>query len=121
MTKYIIFRAEGGQPWKGREFAHTGGCTRTIAENFYSDSETPKVGDRVTKFDPFKETDPNSPPCHPEYKSGDWEVIRVEEYTPEIPGETVTEFDSIYICYCKYSPINTSADTMQSAELATVG
>ncbi len=104
MSKYIIFRADKGQPhWKGRELAHTKACTNILAEHFYN-NKTPKVGDRVTEFVQIEEhIDPEYPGASTHYKKGDWEVTHIEEYTPEIP---ISKYESIYICYCKYSPVD---------------
>jgi len=106
MNKYVIFRAEKDQPgWKGRKFAHTGIGTYILAEHFYS-NQTPKVGDRITEFVKLEEhIDPEYPGASTHCKTGDWEVARIEEYTPEIP---LSDFDSIFICYCHYIPINAS-------------
>jgi len=38
------------------------------------------------------------------YRIGDWEVSKVEEYVPDLPLGT---FESVVICYCRYSPVNT--------------
>ncbi len=106
MRKYIIFRAEKRQPgWKERKYAHTNSLTKTLFEHYdSSDKELPEPGYRPPEFIRVDRlVDPNYPEATTHYRQSDWEVTRVETYTPDVP---VGEFDMVAICYCKYSPIN---------------
>jgi hypothetical protein len=106
MQKYIIFRAEKRQPgWEDRKLQHTQGLTKILAEYFdSSDEPIPEVGYRPTDFVRVEEcVDPLHPLASTHYRKGDWEVVRVETFTPDIP---VSEFDTIVICYCEYNPID---------------
>jgi len=107
MRKWIVFRAEKRQPgWQGRKYAHTGSLTKTLAEHYdCSDRGLPEPGYRPSEFIQVKEAiDPNFPGSKTHYRDSDWEVTRVETYTPDIP--VGMGFDMIVICYCKYSPID---------------
>jgi len=117
MSKYIIFRADKGQPhWKGRKLAHTGAGTYILAEHFYSNNKNPKVGDRVTEFVQLEEyVDPEFPGASTHYKKGDWEVTHIEEYTPEVP---ISKYETVYICYCKYLPIDAPLKPMPPRQIS---
>ncbi len=107
MFKYIIFRADEYQPGAGdRKLQHTQGLTNILAEYFdASDSPIPEPGYRPTDFVRVEaEQVPGKHGWSTHYKSGDWEVSRVEEYTPDLPMGT--EFGMVVICYCKYSPVD---------------
>lgn len=106
MRKWIIFRAEKRQPgWEDRKYTHSGSLTKNLCEHFdCSDKAIPEPGYRPQEFvrvDQFAE--PNYPKVSTHYRTGDWEVSRVETYTPDMP---MGEFDIVVICYCKYAPIN---------------
>jgi hypothetical protein len=107
MTKYIIYRTDKANApgWKERTLSHTGAGTSILAEHFdASNGAMPKVGDRLTEFHRvagFEDT--TFPNASTHYRDGDWQVTRVEEYTPEIP---LGDYDSIVICYCQYIPVN---------------
>jgi len=105
MSSYIIFQADKGQPhWKGRKLAHTGMGTNILAEHWYGDNSAPKIGDRLTEFVKIEgHEEPEFPGASTHYRDGDWEICRIEEYTPEMP--VGNSFNSIYICFCKYLPI----------------
>ncbi len=71
--------------------------TNTIAEYYdCSGKPIPTPGYRLTETVP---EDPDS------FRDSGWEVIEVEEYTPEIPAPYGAKFDSICICYCIYKPL----------------
>ncbi|CDM95577.1 MAG: hypothetical protein P5702_14775 [Limnospira sp. PMC 1291.21] len=106
MRKYIIFRADKGEPgWKERKLQHTQGLTRILAEHFdSSDQPIPELGYRPREFvriDGLHNPTEHGYSTH--YRQGDWEVTRVESYTPDV---STAEFDMIVICFCKYSPVN---------------
>jgi len=84
--------------------SHTGALTSILAEHYdYSGKPLPKIGDRLRNFAQFQESaDPKFPAASTHVRWGDWEVSRVEEYTPEIPD---AEYDCLAVCYCRYSPI----------------
>lgn len=118
MRKYIIFRAEKREPgWKERKLQHTQGLTRILAEHFdSSDQPIPEPGYRPTEFirvDSLHNPDEHGYSTH--YRHGDWEVTRVETYTPDVP---MGEFDMVVMCYCKYSPINASLKPMPDRQVS---
>jgi hypothetical protein len=119
MRRWIVFRAEKHQPgWENRQYAHTGSLTRTLFEHYdCSDKALPEPGYRPPEFiavDQF--TDPSYPQATTHYRESDWEVVRVEDYTPDIP--LGTDFDMIVICYCKYSPINAPLNPMPERQVS---
>ncbi|MGB3491343.1 MAG: hypothetical protein WBA57_01350 [Elainellaceae cyanobacterium] len=66
---------------------------------------------RVDQF-----ADPNYPQSSTHYRQSDWEVTRVEPYTPDLP--VGMDFDMIVICHCKYSPINASLKPMPERQVS---
>ena len=104
--RLIIFKTESlsSPGWEDRLLSHTGALTSILAEHYdYSDKPLPQTGDRLRNFAQFKESaDPKFPAASTHVRWGDWEVSRVEEYTPEIPN---AEYDCLAVCYCCYSPI----------------
>lgn len=118
MNKYIIFRTESASAhgWEKRKLAHSQMGTSILAEHFYTDKPIPKTGDRVLEFVkvPGYE-DVNFPGTSTHYRYGDWEIVKVEEYTPEIP---VSVFDSIVICYCRYSPITPVLEPLPPVQIS---
>ncbi len=106
MRKWIIFRAEKHQPGAvDRKYAHTGSLTKNLAEHYdCSDSALPEPGYRPPAFIRVQQfVDAQYPASTTHFRKSDWEVTRVETYTPDVP---MGEFDMIVICMCKYSPIN---------------
>ncbi|MEO0840966.1 MAG: hypothetical protein AAFS12_00470 [Cyanobacteria bacterium J06632_19] len=103
--KYIIFRADirEEQGAENRLLAHTKAATDILAEYFDSSSNpSPEVGYRVRQFYKIDEfADSQFPEASTHSRIGDWEVIKVEEYT----STTDADFESIVICYCQYSPV----------------
>jgi len=83
MRKYMIFRAQKREPgWEKRKLKHTQGLTRILAEHFdSSDRPIPEPGYRPTEL----VQDPNQSGESTHYRPGDWEVVRVETYTPDRP------------------------------------
>ncbi|HLP90284.1 MAG TPA: hypothetical protein VK184_17065 [Nostocaceae cyanobacterium] len=119
MGKWIVFRAEKGQPgWQERKYAHTGSLTKTLAEHYdCSDKQLPEPGYRPPEFIRVEEfVDPQYPKAKTHYRVSDWEVTRVETYTPDIP--VGMGFDMIVICYCKYSPINAPLKPMPERQVS---
>lgn len=119
MRKWIVFRAEKGQPgWQERKYAHTGSLTKTLAEHYdCSDKQLPEPGYRPPEFIRVEEfVDPQYPKAKTHYRVSDWEVTRVETYTPDIP--VGMGFDMIVICYCKYSPINAPLKPMPERQVS---
>lgn len=118
MRKYIIFKAEADQPgWKQRKLEHTQALTDIFAEYFdSSDAPLPEPGYRPTEFirvDTLHNPEEHGYSTH--YRQGDWEVTRVETYTPEV---SIGEFELIAICYCKYTPINAPLKPMPQRQVS---
>lgn len=112
--KYMIFRADWReeQGAESRLLAHTKATTDILAEYFdYSNSPLPKPGYRVReyhKIDGFADGD--FPDVSTHSRVGDWEVVKVEEYKSTKQDDA--DFESIVICYCKYSPISSSLEPL---------
>ncbi|MEM9539295.1 MAG: hypothetical protein AAGA60_07255 [Cyanobacteria bacterium P01_E01_bin.42] len=118
MRKWVIFRADKRQPgWENRKLEHTQSLTKILAEHFdCSDKEIPQPGYRPPDFVRVEQlADPQYPAAKTHYRQGDWEVVRVETYTPEIP---LGEFDMVVICYCQYSPINADLKPMPDRQVS---
>lgn len=118
MHKYMIFRAEPRMPgWQDRKLQHTQSLTKILAEYFdSSDKDIPKPGYRPIELVRVEEEhDPNLHAHSTHYKTGNWEVTRVETYTPDVPNG---EFDLIVICYCQYSPINAPLKPMPERQVS---
>lgn len=49
------------------------------------------------------------------YRTGDWFVVRVEEYPTAIPTH---EFEVIVVGYCKYLPVQSPLMVMPKAQIA---
>lgn len=118
MRKYIIFRAEKREPgWEKRKLEHTQGLTRILAEHLDSSNKPiPEPGYRPTEFvrvDSLHDSKQHGYSTH--YREGDWEVVRVETYTPDVP---MGEFDMVVICYCKYSPVNAPLKPMPERQVS---
>ncbi len=112
MRRLILFKADKGEIKKYRQQTETKigesfyrvanagsvpSLTTTIAEHYdASGKPIPEIGYRLTETDP---EDRNS------FRDNGWEVVRVEDYTPEIPPPYGAEFDSICLCYCAYKPL----------------
>jgi len=122
MRKLVLFKADKGEIKKYREMTNTKvgesfyrvanadsvpSLINTIAEHHDSSTKpVPTVGHRLT------ETVPENRDC---FRDNGWEVIRVEEYTPEIPVPYGAEFDTICICYCAYKPLAPEDTWMKKA------
>jgi hypothetical protein len=107
MKKWIIFRADKHQPGGlDRKYAHTGSLTKNLFEHIdSSDSELPEPGYRPLEFSQLEEAvDPQYPLAKTHYKKSDWEVVRVEVYTPDVC--VGMSFDMIVVCICQYNPID---------------
>lgn len=120
MRKYIVFRAEGRQPgWEDRMLSHTHSLTRILAEYFdSSDRPIPQPGYRPTEFVRVEaKHEPNSHGWSTHYKTGDWEVARVETYIPDTEGSS-SEFGMVVICYCRYNPIDSPLKPMPDRQVS---
>ncbi len=47
----------------------------------------------------------------------DWEVVRVQTYTPDIPTP-MSDYDVIVMCYCRYSPIDAPLKSMPKRQVS---
>ncbi len=118
MHKYIIFQAEGEDPhWQDRKLQPSQALTSIISEHWDSSKkEIPEPGYRPPEFirvDRF--ANPNYSKSSTHYRKGDWEVVRVETYTPDIP---MGKYDMVVICYCKYNPINAPLKPMPERQVS---
>jgi hypothetical protein len=113
MSKYIIFKTESAsaEGWEERMLAHTEALTTILAEHYdSSNGSLPEPGYRLREYHRIERfVDDNYSGASTHSRIGDWEVARVEEYTPETP---IADFKSIVICYCKYSPITTPLEPL---------
>ena len=119
MRKWIIFRADKRQPnWKERKFQHSGSLTNILAEHFDSSGrEIPEPGYRPPEFIRVEDAiDPQFPAAKTHYRKSDWEVVRVETYTPDIP--VGTDFGMIVICTCQYNPIDAPLKPMPERQIS---
>ena len=111
--KYMIFRAEWTEEEgaDNRLLAHTGAYTDILAEYFdSSNAPIPAPGYRLLEF---HSADGSGSSTH--YRTGDWEVVRVEEYPTAIPNN---EFEAIVVGYCKYVPLETPLIPMPKAQVS---
>ncbi|MBD2326065.1 hypothetical protein [Alkalinema sp. FACHB-956] len=118
MRKYIVFRAERRSPnWKERKLQHTQALTDILAEHYdCSDKPIPEPGYRPTEFIRVDQLhDPKEHGHSTHYRKGDWEVTRVETYTPDLP---LGDYDMVVICYCKYNPINAPLKPMPERQVS---
>jgi hypothetical protein len=119
MGKYIIFRTESAsaQGWEERLLAHTEALTSILAEHFdSSNSPVPEPGYRLRDYHRIEQfVDPKFPGASTHSRVGDWEVVRVEEYTPDLP---TTDFEAIVICYCQYSPVSTPLEPLPEIQVS---
>ncbi len=85
--------------------------TNILAEHYDSTNlPLPKPGYRLREYQRLeKSADPQFPAASTHSRIGDWQVTRVEVYTPDIPAR---EFETIAICYCQYVPIETSLESL---------
>lgn len=118
MSKYIIFKTESmsASGWEERQLAHTGAFTNILAEHYdSSNSPLPEPGYRLREYHRIEQfTNPQFPGASTHSRVGDWEVTRVEEYTPEIPH---SDFETIAICYCRYSPVVTPLEPLPQIQV----
>lgn len=118
MHKYIIFQAEpSAEGWENRKLQHTLALTRILTEHWdSSDKQIPEPGYRPTEFIRVEALhDPKQHAHNTHYRKGDWEVTRVETYTPDLP---MGEYDMVVICYCKYNPINAPLKPMPERQVS---
>jgi hypothetical protein len=118
MGKYIIFKTESmsAEGWDERMLARTEALTSVLAEHYdETDSPLPAPGYRLREYhriDRF--ADAQFPGASTHSRIGDWEVTRIEEYTPEFP---TANFAAIVICYCRYSPVTSSLEPLPKIEV----
>lgn len=118
MRKWIIFRADKRQPGGlERKYAHTGSLTKNLFEHFdSSDGPLPEPGYRPPEFIRVEDAvDPRFPLAKTHSRRSDWEVVRVEVYTPEIP---IADFGMIVVCTCQYSPIDAPLKPMPERQVS---
>ncbi|MDJ0798361.1 MAG: hypothetical protein QNJ51_16340 [Calothrix sp. MO_167.B12] len=113
MGKYIIFKAESmsAEGWEDRRLAHTEAFTSILAEHYDSSNmPLPEPGYRLREYHCVsKFAQAKFPDASTHSRIGDWEVIRVEQYTRKIPND---DFEAVVICYCRYSPVTTPLEPM---------
>lgn len=121
MQKYIIFQAESGEDegWRQRKLQHSQALTFIIAENWDSSEEPiPEPGYRPIEFVRVEsEHDPNEHAHNTHYRVSDWEVVRVQTYTPDIPTP-MSDYDVIVMCYCRYNPIDDPLKPMPQRQVS---
>ena len=119
MSKYIIFKAESApsDKWEEMLLAHTGAFTFILAEHYdSSNSPLPEPGYRLREYHRIEQfVDPKFPGASTHSRVGDWEVVRVEKYTTDLP---TTEFEEIVICYCQYSPVSTPLEPLPKIQVS---
>jgi hypothetical protein len=117
--KYIIFRADWSeeQGAENRILAHTGAITDILAEHFdSSNSPLPEPGYRLREYHRIEQfVDPRFPGASTHSRVGDWEVVRVEKYITDLPN---TEFETVVICYCQYSPVSTALEPLPKIQVS---
>jgi hypothetical protein len=119
MGKYIVFRAdlteeEGAE---NRLLAHTGMLTDILAEHFDSSNRPiPQPGYRFPEFHRIEKfADPKFPAANTHSRVGDWEVVRVQTYSEDVPS---SDFETIVVCYCRFAPVNTPLEPMPQIQVA---
>ncbi len=120
MKKYIIFRAEGNASGsEHRKLEHTGSLTRILAEHIdCGNKPLPEIGYRPTEFVRVEQLhDPTFHGSSTHYRKGDWEVVRVQSYTPDIPISS-GDYDMIVICTCRYNPVNAPLKPMPERQVS---
>ena len=118
MGKYIIFKTEtaADKGWENRKLAHTGALTSILAEHYdFSNSDPPEVGYRLREYHKIEQfADEKFPDASTHSRVGDWEVIRVEEYSQNWSAK---DLESVVICYCKYSPVETPLEPLPKVQI----
>ena len=113
MGKYLIFKTESAAApgWEKRSLAHTNALTTILAEHYdSSDLPLPQPGYRLREYQHLETSaNPQFPAASTHSRMGDWQVTRVEVYTPAIAA---SEFDTIAVCYCKYVPTETPLEPL---------
>jgi hypothetical protein len=121
MKKYIIFRAEGSaEGWKERKLEPSGALTRILSEHLdCSDKPLPEPGYRPIEFVRVGQFyDPSVHGSSTHYRTGDWEVVRVHSYIPEISTSQGGDYDMMAVCTCRYSPVNASLKPMPERQVS---
>ncbi|WP_204102619.1 MULTISPECIES: hypothetical protein [Spirulina sp. CCY15215] len=113
MGKYIIFKTDSASArgWEERSMSHTGALTDIIAEHYdSSNAPLPEAGYRLREYHRIERfASEQFPDASTHSRVGDWEVVRVESYFPEILGG---HFEVIAVCYCRYSPVKTPLEPL---------
>lgn len=119
MGKYIVFRADWTEEEgaENRLLAHTGMLTDILAEHFDSSNlPIPQPGYRFREFHRIEKfADPKFPAASTHSRVGDWEVVRVQTYSEDLPSG---DFETIVVCYCRFAPINTPLEPMPQIQVA---
>ena len=131
MSRYIIYQAESmdAHGWEERKLVNGSSETFTaiLAEHFDStNGPLSKVGHRLTEYVTLPESvNPQFPEVSIHSREGDWEITRIEGYTPELSME---QFEAIVVCICRYVPteselvplgkVTVSADSFGDAQAA---
>ena len=118
MGKYIVFKAERHSPQsKERKLQHTQSLTDILAEHYdCSNKPIPEPGYRPLEFIRVdKLYDPLQHGYSTHYHLSDWEVTRVESYTPDLSHN---HYNTVVICYCQYNPINAPLKPMPERQIS---
>lgn len=119
MGKYIVFRADWTEEEgaENRLLAHTGMLTDILAEHFDSSNRPiPQPGYRFREFHRIEKfADPKFPAASTHSRVGDWEVVRVQTYSEDLPS---SDFETIVVCYCRFAPVNTPLEPMPQIQVA---
>ena len=99
VKRLVMFLATGDEHgWEDRKFAHTNALTNILCTHYdCTGSELPEVGYRPSEHN----NEHGNGSTH--YRDGDWEVSKVDVFTPDIPVGNI--YDEIVVCSCVYKPI----------------
>jgi hypothetical protein len=112
MRKLILFKADKGEIAKYRQETDT-----KIGESFYrvaNAGSVPCLIDTIAEYycssnkpapEPGYRLTETLPEDREYFRDSGWEVVRVDEFTPDLPSTCGGGFDAIYICYCAYKPL----------------
>ena len=112
MRRLVLFKADRGELEKYRRQTQT-----QIGQSFYRVANANSVPSLINTIAEHYDSSGNSAPTvgyrltetvseeRDSFRDSGWEVIRVEEYTPDIPPPYGAGFDAICLCYCAYKPL----------------
>lgn len=91
---WIVYKAENmsAHRWEDRILMLSEGLTGILHEEWWSDSDIPKVGDRV--YDSKQDDDGTV-----YARDGDWVVSKIHQFSSFDTDERIV------VCYCTYAPI----------------